>query len=1316
MMQTSTSSNAGADLMSLDYDGGDIIMLPGKKKKEKKGKIQVAQKPKLSKSQKRKLKKIEEEKAKELLLSKSIETLEKYKIREDAYSLMWSSRNLGQVETVREKRRREFEFSKVGLELPESDQPFKKRTSGNASHSSEVSKEKIEPNAINDYLPSSLPQRVILHDTPVSIGSSENGVCGNGTVTSDGDGDLSFKDVDDENVQSSMPDLPQKCTLSSSYIEEEVIKSKDTMDGDAKDNLNGENNQGNCSSTRNLIAPTVVHVSRPEQVEKQRMGLPIVMMEQEIMEAINENISVIICGETGCGKTTQVPQFLYEAGFGSNHVNTRGGIIGVTQPRRVAVLATAKRVAFELGLRLGKEVGFQVRHDRRVGENCSIKFMTDGILLREVQSDFLLKRYSVLILDEAHERSLNTDILIGMLSRVIQERQREYEVQQMRILSGETIECYNRIYPLKLVLMSATLRVEDFVSDRRIFRNPPPVIEVPTRQYPVTTHFSKKTEIVDYIGQAFKKVLSIHKRLPPGGILVFVTGQREVEYLCQRLRRASQEIVANVTKRNNEASSVCEEKPTEENDMKEITEAFEFQGNSGHEITERFGSYMEEDHGDFSEDESDISYGSSEDSDLEFGSDNENQSKLIPLESDGKLAEESLTSLKAAFEALSGKNASNPNTNVQDDALTPEEGHNQSISIAEKNKEEEKGFSIGPMKVLPLYAMLPASSQLHVFEDVKDGERLVVVATNVAETSLTIPGVKYVVDTGREKVKNYNSSNGMESYEIQWISKASASQRAGRAGRTGPGHCYRLYSSAVFNNLFPDFSCAEISKVPVDGVVLLMKSMHIGKVANFPFPTPPETNALIEAERCLKVLEALDDKGRLTSLGKAMARYPMSPRHSRMLLTVVQIMRKAKKYNRANLVLGYAVAAAAALSLSNPFVINFEGSHNDADDSNHEGSDKIQDKEEKSRKKKLKQTAKISRGKFSNPTSDALTIAFALQCFELSGSQKEFCCENALHCKTMEEMSKLRKQLLQLVFNSSNNELQPEFSWGHGTFDDVESAWRVSSDKHPLRLNEEKILGQAICAGWADRVAKRVKGASIMPEGERKVNAVRYQACMVKETVFLHRWSSVSKSPPEFLVYSELLHSKRPYIHGATSVESNWLLQYARPLCTFSAPLTDPKPYYEPMADQVFSYVAPTFGPHMWKLPLHGLPIKDDSNRVAVFACSLLEGKVLPCLKDVRNSMAASPASILKPEAWGLKRVGNLLSKLNTRSRVIDSCAKLRTLWEENPMELFTEIRDWFQEGFHVQFEELWAEMHNQVLLDSKERFSKKANKKKRRI
>ncbi|XP_059660034.1 ATP-dependent RNA helicase DEAH13-like isoform X3 [Cornus florida] len=1330
--EQSVGFNCEQNAWSLNGDSNAMI-LPGEKRIKKNGKnqghelVETKKNPKLSKSQKRKLKKLEEEKEKACLLAKSIEALEKYKIRVDAYSLMWSSRNIGQVETVREKRRRAVQFSKVGLGIPHNDHSFKSRGAVSTFSETEPYADEIHSRQNHDddnFFQPTIAAKEVLSHVPVSLGSFRESVCGSGLGANGGpDAAFPVREVANERDDTCMhDDVPNSSPTSCGHDGRKIIQP---MDGSAQGSIsiNNMSNLADCPPLTVLTAPAVVHVSRPKEVENKRNDLPIVMMEQEIMEAIYENMSVIICGETGCGKTTQVPQFLYEAGFGSNQSSVQSGIIGVTQPRRVAVLATAKRVAFELGFCLGKEVGFQVRHDKRIGDNCSIKFMTDGILLREVQSDFLLKRYSIIILDEAHERSLNTDILIGMLSRIIQQRQIIYEEQRQKVLSGEKISSESKIFPLKLVLMSATLRVEDFVSGRRIFYDPPPVIEVPTRQYPVTIHFSKRTKDGDYIGQAYKKVMTIHKRLPAGGILVFVTGQREVEYLCKKLRKASKDMVENCSKGNegNDVTVSSEGKNMDKDDMKDINEAFEMHGNLGHQQTDRFSSY-DEDHGDLDEDESDFSYDSGSQSDIEVV-DDENLLNQKTLEANGNLADVlgengSLVSLKAAFEALAGKTTMNPYSEGKEIVpVTPEGCLNQSKSSLGEEGGVSNGFCAGAMCVLPLYAMLPLSAQLHVFEKIKEGERLVVVATNVAETSLTIPGIKYVVDTGKEKVKNYNSSNGMETYEVQWISKASAAQRAGRAGRTGPGHCYRLYSSAAFSNTFPDFSSAEISKIPVDGVVLLMKSMGISKVSNFPFPTPPEPTALVEAEHCLKALEALDSKGRLTPLGKAMAQYPMSPRHSRMLLTVIQIMRKAKVSARADLVLGYAVAAAAALSLSNPFVMQFEGSNADTDcleqneNSGIIDSKKILEKEEKSRKKKLKETAKVSRAKFSNLRSDALMIANALQCFELSGSPVEFCNDNALHVKTMEEMSKLRKQVLQLVFSQKIYGLQQEYSWTHGTMDDIDRAWRVSSDKYPLLLNEEDVLCQAICAGWADRIAKRTRAVSESSSGDRKVNAVRYQACVVKETVFLHRWSSLSRSAPEFLVYNELIHTKRPYMHGATSVKSDWLVKYAGPLCSFSAPLADPKPYYDPLTDQVFCWVVPTFGPHLWQLPLHSLPIKDDDHRVAVFALSLLEGHVLPCLRSTRKFMAASPGSILRPEALGHRRVGNLLSKLNTSLRTIDSCAMLGEVWNENPRELQSEIMDWFQEGFHDQFEELWAEMHHEVLLDPKERFPKRVKR-----
>ncbi|XP_031744534.1 ATP-dependent RNA helicase DEAH13 isoform X2 [Cucumis sativus] len=1287
--------DCGKGSWSLDGGGSNQVMLYGSKRSDKKRKnpnkgckgIQLNKKPKLSKSQKRKIMKLEEEKEKSLLLSKSLETLEKYKISDDAFLLLRSSVNIGKDETRLEKRSRDIQFSKVGIEVPGNDQQLDKTSSDISQYESHCGSLDISP--CHQLSANADEDGPFVAEKEVTRDKVEN----TGAVLLEDERDLSCT----------------MCTVGG-FKEPEIM---DKEDGIPKVEICTTSNL--LPEMRLLSKPIVVPVSRPCEVEDKRKDLPIVMMEQEIMEAINENPIVIICGETGCGKTTQVPQFLYEAGFGSSQSSHQRGAIGVTQPRRVAVLATAKRVAYELGVRLGKEVGFQVRYDKKIGDTSSIKFMTDGILLREVQHDFLLKRYSVLILDEAHERSMNTDILIGMLSRVVKLRQDLHMKQRQLTLSGGKISPENMIFPLKLVLMSATLRVEDFVSGGRLFHVSPPIIEVPTRQFPVTVHFSKRTDIVDYIGQAYKKVMAIHKKLPPGGILVFVTGQREVENLCKKLREASKKLIKKTSERHGENNNGIVEMNSIQNlDMNEINEAFE-----DHEFsieqTDRFSSF-DKDEFDINDDVSDASYNSESDSELEFNED------AMSDETDGNLTDvvmddASMSSLKAAFDALDRKNALDLDKR-QVDHTTDEDLSSKQCVSARLKENVEFGFSVGALHVLPLYAMLPAAAQLRVFEEVKEGERLVVVATNVAETSLTIPGIKYVVDTGREKVKTYNSSNGIENYEVQWISKASAAQRAGRAGRTGPGHCYRLYSSAVFSNTLPDFSLAEIAKIPVDGVVLLMKSMGISKVVNFPFPTPPETSAVLEAESCLKALEALDSGGRLTALGKAMAQYPLSPRHSRMLLTVIQIMRNLKNYDRANLVLAYSVAAAAALSMSNPFVMMFEGSQiNDEVEQNDRsfGDTKTEEKVEKSLKKKLKEAGKLSREKFSDHSSDALTVAYALQCFEHSETPVAFCNNFTLHLKTMQEMSKLRKQLLKLVFNHSRSSIaESEFSWTNGVLEDVEAMWRVPSNKHPLSLKEKEIIGQAICAGWPDRVAKRIREISKSVEADRKERAGKYQACMVKENVFVNRWSSVSRSAPKFLVYNELLRTKRPYMHGLTSVQPDWLVKYASSLCAFSAPLTDPKPYYDSQNDTVYSWVAPTFGPHLWELPLHNVPIKDNAQGVAVFACALLKGKVLPCLTSVSEFLAARPSSILRPEALGQKRVGNLLSKL--RSKKINSRATLRAVWKDNPYELHLEILDWFQKSYHSHFEDLWSQMLCEVQLPQKRLIKKLERAKEKKI
>jgi len=251
------------------------------------------------------------------------------------------------------------------------------------------------------------------------------------------------------------------------------------------------------------------------------------MMEREIVEAVREHDVVIVSGDTGCGKSTQVPQFLYEAGLcGPGGTDGDGGyMIGITQPRRVAAISICRRVGEEMNMR--EAVGYQVRYDRsHCGPSCRPKFMTDGILLKEIQNDFLCKRYSAIVLEKAHKRSVNCDILIGLLSRTLRLR------REMADKPDATLP------PLKLVIMSATLRLCDFTDNKRLFPTPPPVISIDAKAHPVTVHFDRVTH-TDYVKSAVKKVREIHRKLPSGSVLVFATGQREVHRIANMLRNTT---------------------------------------------------------------------------------------------------------------------------------------------------------------------------------------------------------------------------------------------------------------------------------------------------------------------------------------------------------------------------------------------------------------------------------------------------------------------------------------------------------------------------------------------------------------------------------------------------------------------------------------------------------------------------------------------------------------------------------------------------------------------------------------------------------
>ena len=750
-----------------------------------------------------------------------------------------------------------------------------------------------------------------------------------------------------------------------------------------------------------------VEVNRPPVIQEARLSLPIIAEEQKIMEAIHNNPVTIIWGATGSGKTTQVPQFLFEAGYGNSQSSTPG-LIGVTQPRRVAAVSMAKRVADELAEH-GEKASYQIRFDSTTSSRTAIKFMTDGILLREISQNVSLRKYSVIVIDEAHERSVNTDILIGMLSRIVEQRAKpDLEDGVIR--------------PLRLVIMSATLRVSDFLQNDRLFRSGiPPFVQAEGRQYHVTAHFSRRTQH-DYLEEAFRKVSRAHRKLPHGGMLVFLTGQNEIKALLSRLQNAlSSRAPASAPAR---AQIPASEAPLETEDL---------------ELS--FNQQQDEDDA----------------SDLE----------IVTLD---------------------------------------DEGDNED---SEFDIEEVAPSSKTGVHLLPLYSQLPTKEQLRVFDAPPSGSRLIILATNVAETSLTIPGIRYVFDCGRSKERVYDPTTGVQSFEVGWISKASAEQRKGRAGRTGPGHCYRLYSSAVYERDFAEHADPEILRTPMESVVLQLKSMGIDKVAHFPFPTPPDRESLLKAEKLLRNLGALSESGQVTTLGKSLSNYPLSPRFGKMLALGNQLE-----------CMPYVIALVAGLSVGDLLVPE---NHIDMtpvgrqEDQVYSLADHEQDRQREQRRKRYNET----RAAFSkyDRTSDALKMLTAV-CAYAWEETETWCEEHFVRGKAMKEATQLRQQLTSIM--RANNP--------------AASLTGYVARLGPASSKQLKALSQIVTAGFVDQIAIRADSAPNPPvvatRRPKRAIDVPYLPLIptvLEDAVYIHPSSVLAQTAPEkmpkYLVYSHLQQS-----------------------------------------------------------------------------------------------------------------------------------------------------------------------------------------------
>ena len=438
-------------------------------------------------------------------------------------------------------------------------------------------------------------------------------------------------------------------------------------------------------------------------IDETRKSLPIYSYRKGLLAAVAEYQVLIIVGETGSGKTTQIPQYLHEAGY------TKGGLkIGCTQPRRVAAMSVAARVAEEMGVKVGNEVGYAIRFEDATSDKTILKYMTDGMLLREFLTEPDLGGYSALMIDEAHERTLHTDILFGLVKDIARFRPE-----------------------LKLLISSATMDAQKFAK----YFDDAPIFNIPGRRYPVDIHYTPQPE-ANYLAAAVTTIFQIHITQGKGDILLFLTGQEEIEAAEQNLQETARKL----------------------------------------------------------------------------------------------------------------------------------------------------GSQIPEMIICPIYANLPSELQSKIFEPTPPNSRKVVLATNIAETSLTIDGIVYVIDPGFVKENVYNPRTGMESLVVTPCSRASANQRSGRAGRVGPGKCFRLYTKWAFYNELEENTTPEIQRTNLNTVVLLLKSLGINDLIEFDFMDPPPAETLIRALEQLYALGALNDRGELTKTGRQMAEFPTDPMLAKSVL------------------------------------------------------------------------------------------------------------------------------------------------------------------------------------------------------------------------------------------------------------------------------------------------------------------------------------------------------------------------------------------------------------------------------------------------
>lgn len=646
--------------------------------------------------------------------------------------------------------------------------------------------------------------------------------------------------------------------------------------------------------------------------------LPISARVRDIAMAIDGHQVVIVAGATGSGKTTQLPKVALAMGRGLEK------IIGVTQPRRIAATSVAARVASELGSTLGGDVGYQIRFEDRTSPSTYVKFMTDGILLAEIQGDPLLHRYDTLVIDEAHERSLTIDFLLGWVKRILPQRP-----------------------DLKVVVSSATLETQRFSE----FFGGAPIIQVEGRTFPVDVLYEPPQGDVDLPDAVADAVANVTSLDPRGDILVFLPGEREI-------------------------------------------------------------------------------------------------------------------------------------------------------------RETENALNARQLRhtvVQPLYARLSAGEQSKVFATIP--QRRVILATNVAETSVTIPGIVYVVDSGAARLSRYEPRSGTTRLQIEGISQASADQRKGRCGRVRDGICIRLYDEQSFASR-PAYTDPEIKRAGLAGVILRMKSLGLGDVEDFPFLDPPQPKAIAEGYRVLEELGALDEARTLTPLGQRLARFPVDPRIGRMILAGAELD-----------CLHDVLVVAAALNIQDP----------------------------RERPREAQQKADDLHRRFKDERSDFIGL-LRLWAFVRDAEQKgtsnlrRVCRENFLSFNRVREWFEIYRQLEDIGASDGKDQgsrraARPQD--GRGPRAERPSPPAKKGAPSPEPSQDTDRLHRALLTGLLSKVGKW------HPEKRSYTGA--------KQTRFsLHPGSALARKPPAWIMAFELVETTQLFARTAAKIEPEWLLEAAPHILKFN--------------------------------------------------------------------------------------------------------------------------------------------------------------------